>query len=134
MRLRSARRSAFTLLEVLVVVAILVVLAGVASVYVFRYLDDSKKDRVKVDLQALTKACEAYKLRNDDFPPSLSVLVQPTDGGKPFLDGGPQALNDPWGKPYQYDPSGGNSGGLKPDISTTSPDGVQINNWSGNNR
>ena len=37
---RSAlRREAFTLLEVLVVVAILVVLASVAGIYFFRYLE-----------------------------------------------------------------------------------------------
>jgi prepilin-type N-terminal cleavage/methylation domain-containing protein len=33
---KAATRSAFTLLEVLIVVAILVVLAGVSSIYVFR--------------------------------------------------------------------------------------------------
>ena len=42
-RLRRVPRAAFTLLEVLIVVAIIVVLAGVSSIYVFRYLEDAKE-------------------------------------------------------------------------------------------
>ena len=41
---RVAARSAFTLLEVLIVVAILVVLASVSSIYVFKFLHDAKVD------------------------------------------------------------------------------------------
>jgi hypothetical protein len=36
---------------------------------------------------------------------------------------------DPWSHPYQYDPSGRNSGGQKPDVYTVDPDGNTIGNW-----
>jgi general secretion pathway protein G len=128
---RVAARSAFTLLEVLIVVAILVVLAGVSSMYVFRYLDDAKRDRVKADVQTITKACQAYQIRTGEFPPTLQALLQPPQGGAPYLENGMDAIKDPWQKEYQYNPAGPNNGGLKPDIWTTAPDGVQIGNWPG---
>ena len=44
---RAVRRAAFTLLEVLIVVAILVILASAASIALFRYLEDAKVGRAK---------------------------------------------------------------------------------------
>lgn len=122
-------RLGFTLMEVLVVVAILVILAGTASVFLFKYLDDAKANRAQADIRTLTTACQTYKLKNGDYPESLNELWQPQDGStKPYVDSA-AALVDPWGKQYVYDPSGQNNGGLKPDISTTDPDGVPITNW-----
>jgi general secretion pathway protein G len=128
---RQNDRLGFTLMEILVVVAILVILAGTASVFMFKYLDDAKANRAEADMRTLTSACQKYKLRNDSYPATLQELVQPTDGStKPYLDGGQEAILDPWGKQYVYDPSGANNGGLKPDISTTTPDGEPIQNWT----
>lgn len=124
----AAARSGFTLLEVLIVVAILVVLAGVASVYVFRYLDDAKVDRAKADVQTLTRAAQSYEIRFGELPAQLSLLAAPPDSGKPFVE--TDALNDPWGKPYQYDPAGPMNGGLKPDVWAVTPDGQKVGNWS----
>ena len=47
-RNRVTRRAAFTLLEVLVVVAILVILAGVGVVATTRYLEDARKSRAQL--------------------------------------------------------------------------------------
>lgn len=89
-------RSAFTLLEVLVVVAILIVLASVAGIYVFGYLEDAKKDKATLDMQALTTAYESYMLKNGNNPPEgLQALI-------PLMKQGEAALIDPWGNPYQY--------------------------------
>lgn len=124
-----SKRSGFTLMEVLVVVAILVILAGTASIFVFRYLEDANTNRAQADLRTLTAACTAYKIRNGDFPESLMELWQPSDGStKPYVES-EAALLDPWRKPYQYDPTGPNNGGRNPDIWTTTPDGQVIGNW-----
>jgi hypothetical protein len=40
-------------------------------------------------------------------------------------------LADPWGKPYQYDPTGKRNGGNKPDVWSDGPDGKPIGNWRG---
>lgn len=125
----SRNRRGFTLMEVLVVVAILVILASVSSIFVFRYLDQAKDDRAKADLAALTTACQSYKLHYQEYPPSLQSLIQPPEG-KPFMDS-PEAILDPWGRQYQYDANGARNNGLKPDIWTTGSNGQEIGNWSG---
>ena len=107
---RVAARSAFTLLEVLIVVAILVVLASVSSIYVFKFLHDAKVDAAKVSATNISKAIQAYEIRNGAPPDSLMALIQPPDGTRPYLEGGQGALVDPWGKPFQYDPSGAHNG------------------------
>lgn len=92
----AATRSGFTLLEVLVVVAILVVLAGVSSIFVFKYLEDAKVDKATLDMQALTTAFESFMVKNGNIEPQgMEELV-------PFLKQGQDALYDPWGNPYQY--------------------------------
>lgn len=102
--LRS-RRNAFTLLEVLVVVAILVVLASVASIYLFRYLEDAKADATKLKMQQLERACKAYATKNDGvFPASLQELIAPADGSDPYLEGGITAILDGWQQPINYNP------------------------------
>lgn len=100
-RKEAAVRAGFTLMEVLVVVAILVVMAGTGGVIYMRFLDDAKKDRAKMDVQSLTTAVEAYMVRYGDYPPSLAALTQPMpDGSSPSLEVG--ALIDPWNRQYQY--------------------------------
>jgi general secretion pathway protein G len=126
---RAARRAAFTLLEVLIVVAIIVVLAGVSSIYVFRYLEDAKEGRAKGDVKTIETAVTSYELKIGSMPNSLNDLTQPPDGGKPYLTA--ESITDPWNKPYSFDPSGGHNGGQKPDIWTTTPDGRMIGNWPG---
>jgi general secretion pathway protein G len=99
---RVLARAAFTLMEMLVVVAILVVLAGAGGMIYMRYLDDARKDTARTQCKTvLAQAAAAYQLKYGDFPASLETLTQPTsDGGKPFLE--TSALVDPWGRAYQY--------------------------------
>jgi general secretion pathway protein G len=91
----AARRAAFTLLEVLVVVAILVILAGVASISIFRYMDDAKVGRAKADMETLVKAYKTYYTQHSEWP------QQPGDVA-PLLEQGVNAFQSPWpGITYQ---------------------------------
>jgi general secretion pathway protein G len=125
---KLARRAAFTLLEVLVVVAIIVILAGGASIYVFGYLEDARMDTARNNITLLESQCKAYMAQNGGIPPaSLTELVAPTDGRSPKLDGGLSALLDPWGQQYQYDPSAvDNYGAPDPIVSTVTPKGIPL--------
>jgi general secretion pathway protein G len=129
---RRTQRRAFTLLEVLIVVAIIVVLAGLGTYFLLPQLDQAKADLAKPGIETLSKAAQTYKIRNGDFPASLAQLAQyQPDGSPPIVE--EKALVDPWGQAYQYDPSGAHHDGLKPDIWTTNPtNGVVIANWVGN--
>lgn len=110
------RRNAFTLLEVLVVMAILVILAGVASIYVFRYYEDSKKDTARLNARNIKKAVDTFALKNDGNPPNqLADVAQ-------YMEGGAAALLDPWGKAYQFEYQDIN-GTMVAVVFTTAPDG-----------
>ncbi len=127
-------RGGFTLMEMLVVVAIIVVLAGVAVPMFMGRLEDARKDRAKVDVRTLTQTCETYRIKYGDFPATLEVLCQPQpDGGIPYLELG--ALLDPWNREYQYQPQGQNNAMYgKPDIWSLGPNpgdpASMIGNWS----
>lgn len=125
---RNRDRLGFTLMEVLVAVAILVVLASVSAVAVLSYLENAKKDRAKSDLQTLTDACKSFKMRNDYFPSTLQELLAPPNGERPYLETA-DSIIDPWGNPYQYDPNGAQNAGLRPDIWCVDEDGNEIGNW-----
>ena len=101
-RLAGRERTAFTLLEVLVVVAILVVLASVASIYVFRYLEDAKIDKAKLQAKNIEKAAKSYIIKNNGSSDGLSLeaLIAPP---RPFLEGGSEAITTPFGDRYVLD-------------------------------
>lgn len=120
----AARRAGFTLLEVLVVVAIIVILAGVAGVYVFGTLDDSKIQIAQQTCGQLEKMCEVYMLKpqvNGVPPASLQVLAlgDQSNNIAPVLDGGLNAITDPWGKQYQMEVITDNFGKTAFRVSTT---------------
>ncbi len=124
---RRGSREAFTLMEMLVVVAILVVLAGVGGYYYLKHIDEAKVNAARLQVKVLTEASEAYYVKHGEYPPNLMILTQrEEDGTRASLD--PDALRTPWNQQYGYDPSGPNNGGNKPDIWADGPQG-RIGNW-----
>ena len=100
----------FTLLEIMVVVAIIAILSTVVAVNLVGKVDDAKLARAKSDIQSLTSALQLYKLDNGSYPTTeqgLKALTQkPTVAPVPnnwktggYLDKLPQ---DPWGRDFQY--------------------------------
>ena len=63
-------RSAFTLVEMLVVITIIGILASLGTVAVFEALKAAKRARIKVEITNLNNAIESYKLQFGDYPPS----------------------------------------------------------------
>ena len=129
--IRFDRRAAFTQMEMLIVVAIIVALAGIGGFYLLGALSGGQKDAAKAQVKgALTQACQAYAIKHGNtFPDSLQQLLSKDEqGGGPYLES-TDALLDPWGKQYQYDRSGTHNRGMKPDIWTVAPDGTQVGNW-----
>src|SRR5260370_21610963 len=104
-RNRNPVRGAFTLMELMAVIAIIVVLAGIGGFYYMQPLEDSKVSAAQIQMKGdLTAACKTYKMKTGNWPPALAALLQKTDDGLfgPFLDN-QSYLIDPWGNQYQYD-------------------------------
>lgn len=129
---RTTRRAGFTLMEVLVVVAILVILASVAIIAVPRYIDDARKNQALLRAQALAQACESYNLNsaNDNgYPQTLQDLVTPPFGGPSFLKNNEKDFMTPWNQPFNYTLHTRNDQTQVPYITTQAPDQTPISNF-----
>src|SRR4051794_8258838 len=110
---RRATRRAFTLMEMLIVVAIIVILAGVGTFYILPQFTKAKEDTARIRAYNVSKAMQAYYKDHDTWPGDLSALPQKDDQGNgPYM--GADGLLDPWGKQYQVDTSGQHHNGAEP--------------------
>jgi len=80
--------SGFTLVELVITVAILVILAGLTIPAYSRVLDHARVTRAVGDINAVTKEVAVFQSGHGCLPPSLTALGR-TD------------LLDPWGRAYQ---------------------------------
>jgi len=99
---RQTKRQAFTLMEIIAVVTIILILAGAGIFVVTGVIDKSREDRAKMDVMSIEKAVMVYQVRHGFFPQSLDVLVQLDEGNTALLE--PNALIDPFGQHFQYEP------------------------------
>ncbi|MFG0335104.1 MAG: type II secretion system major pseudopilin GspG, partial [Maioricimonas sp. JB049] len=139
---RRARRAGFTLLELLIVLAIIGV---IAAMVVPRLLGQQKQANIKAtraSIHGLEQALKLYAVDHDASFPSgnqeaLQQLIAPTDrNGKsmePYLEKLPL---DAWGEPFYYEYPNSKSSVDKPAIWSSGPDrkndngsGDDINNW-----
>ncbi len=127
---RRGRRAAFTLMEMMIVVAIILALAGMAVFFMAGQADEGNKARVKASIKQLTDAVIIYKAQHaGQWPQDLTTLMQrDAEGHGPYVRS-EEDLKDPWNNFYKYDPAGANNNGLHPDIYSETPYGI-IGNWA----
>jgi general secretion pathway protein G len=138
------RTGGFTLIELMVVIVILGILAGLIVPRIMGRPDEAKQLKAKMQIESIETALKLYKLDNGGYPTTnqgLDALVsRPETPPVPskwrasgYLEKG-KVPKDPWGNPFIY---------LSPgvhddfDIVTYGADGVSggegkdqdINNW-----
>jgi len=104
----SRHQKGFTLIELMVVLAIIGVLAALIVPNVLSRADDARITAARTDVGNLMQALKLYKLDNQRFPSGeqglnalkIKPTTEPIPGNwKPYLDKLP---SDPWGRPYLY--------------------------------
>lgn len=112
-RTSRAARVGFTLLELMVVIAIIATLAAVVAPSIFRNAGDAKVAAAQSQIEILSLALNQYRLDNDMFPTTRQGLEalrtmpvaddpahSPRNWRGPYLS---RAVPlDPWGRPYIY--------------------------------
>jgi len=123
------RNAGFTLVELLVVLAILGLLVGIAVPQLFKYFSRAKEQAAQIQISALSEDLNYFLLDVGRYPTEqegLKALV----AAPPNLDrwrgpyvAQPSLLTDPWGRPYVYRvPS--RRQGQPYDLYTLGPDGT----------
>jgi general secretion pathway protein G len=136
-RNQTQRRHGFTLVEMLLVVAIIGILAALVIPKIAGTSEHSREVAAAADIHGGIKtALDHYEIDCGFYPRSLNdLLVQPGDAKNwrgPYLDG-TQLPVDPWGNPYvYYYPGKRNANGY--DLFSVGPDGKEgtdddIGNW-----
>jgi general secretion pathway protein G len=103
----AGNRQGFTLVELLVVMAIIALLAALVAPKVFPKLGKGKTSAAQAQIELLGQALDQYRLDTGRYPTSeqgLQSLI--TNPGDDKWQGSYLKKNlipvDPWGKPYNY--------------------------------
>lgn len=98
--MRRNRRKAFTLIEILTVMVIILILAGLV-ISISRYATvKGKRSRAQTEIQAMSAGCESYKADNGIYPDDgTSTGTTYTAGDAATLD--PRTMGDPTATTYQ---------------------------------
>ena len=111
MQRKLARRArAFTLVELMVVVAIIGMLAAVVTINLVGQTDKARISRVKADFKVISDAIDLFKVDNGFYPQQLSDLWERPANAKNW---GPEAYlkeyppTYPWGNEYMFERGSG---------------------------
>jgi len=97
----------FSLVEIMIVIVIIGLLAGVVTFNVRGYINRANQARVKADISQIVTAVDDFWAENKRYPTNeegIAILSTPSEKHPdPYLNKEPV---DPWGQPYQYNSPG----------------------------
>ena len=88
-REHPGRTVAFTIIEMLLVMALLMTLAAIVMPMYSTYVDEARMLRAMTEVHTIETFIERYERNHGDLPASLDALED-------------EMQDDPWGTPYQY--------------------------------
>ena len=105
---RRRGQGGFTLVEILVVIAIIALIVSLVGPRVLNYLGESKVKAAKIQIQGFSSALDWFIIDTGSYPTTSEGVVAlirspgniPSWNG-PYLKSG-SVPDDPWGKPYVY--------------------------------
>jgi len=112
---KRRNQAGVTLIEMLVVVTIIAMFAGLAAYRLWPHVDTARITRARTDIATLLGALEMYRLKSGTFP----TTEQGLQAVRQFLKS--DVPLDPWGHPYVYKYPG--SQGEDPEIICYGADG-----------
>ena len=132
MRHDRGTRAGFTLLELLVVIIVLGLLAGLVAPQIFGRVGEAKVTTAQTQMALVGTALDSYRLDTGDYPTTEQGLqalrVRPTREPVSANWKGPYLRKeipaDPWGRPYQYR-SPGSRNATSYDLATLGRDGKE---------
>lgn len=134
---RYTTQSGFSLMEILIVLALIAAIAGLLVANLDRIFGGGKEQVAKLWVKQIDTPLMAYRIQMGNYPSSEEGLqaLKIAPAGKEKRWKGPyikELPEDPWGHPYQYrNPGVKNLSSY--DVWSFGPDGVQseddIGNW-----
>ena len=121
-----SKRSGFTLIEIILVVVIIGILAGIAIPRMGGKAEKAQISQAQSNIVAVGMAIQEYEMMNGVYPSSLEGLLDESKGG-PYMEK-KKIPTDPWGSPFVYAAPGSHNTHTF-DLSCTSPKGTLVNNW-----
>ena len=103
-------RRGFTLIEILVVIAVIAILASLVAPNVFRHVGTAQDATARAQIEMFGAALDAYRLDNGRYPSTQQGLealrTEPASDPRPRDWRGPYLRKavplDPWGNAYVY--------------------------------
>jgi len=102
------RRTAFTLVELMVVVTIIGLLVALVSVAIPKRIARARRETTKAQIYQLKGAIQAFHLDTGQWPESLEDLITEPAGDAserwdgPYLQDTEIVPKDAWDKPFEY--------------------------------
>ena len=100
----NKKQSGFTLVELLLVLVILALIAGLVLPGIIGKAESAKAKAASSQISRISMSVESFYLDTGNTPSSLDQLVNEPSGANgwngPYIKN--SLLKDPWGQPYKY--------------------------------
>ncbi len=113
-------RAAFTLMEMMLVLAIIALLIAIGAVTLGEVDENAKFTAAEAQISTLGTAITQYKTMNRTLPPTLDALINPPGNARKRKLVKEEAIMDPWNNKYLYRSPGKN--GASYEIYSAGPD------------